>query len=78
VFAHVIEKEGQVIAIAVWFLNFSTFTGRHGIYLEDLFVRESERRHGYVRDTKDRIGPILRFAPGAWQRFAEQVKAGGA
>jgi GNAT superfamily N-acetyltransferase len=49
VFAHVVEKDGQVVAIAVWFLNFSTFTGRHGIYLEDLFVREGERRHGYGR-----------------------------
>ncbi len=47
VFAHVVEKGGRVVAIAVWFLNFSTFTGRHGIYLEDLFVREDERRHGY-------------------------------
>jgi GNAT superfamily N-acetyltransferase len=49
VFAHVVEKDGQVVAIAVWFLNFSTFTGRHGVYLEDLFVREGERRHGYGR-----------------------------
>jgi GNAT superfamily N-acetyltransferase len=49
VFAHVVEKDGQVVAIAVWFLSYSTWTGRHGIYLEDLFVRESERRHGYGR-----------------------------
>jgi GNAT superfamily N-acetyltransferase len=47
VFAHVVEKGGQVVAIAIWFLNYSTWTGRHGIYLEDLFVREGERRHGY-------------------------------
>jgi GNAT superfamily N-acetyltransferase len=49
VFAHVVEKDGQVAAIAVWFLNYSTWTGRHGIYLEDLFVRAGERRHGYGR-----------------------------
>jgi GNAT superfamily N-acetyltransferase len=49
VFAHVIEKDGQLVAIAVWFLNYSTWTGRHGLYLEDLFVRESERRNGYGR-----------------------------
>jgi GNAT superfamily N-acetyltransferase len=49
VFAHVVEKDSQVVAIAVWFLNYSTWTGRHGIYLEDLFVREGERRHGYGR-----------------------------
>ena len=29
-----------------------------------------------VRDTKDRTGPMLRFAPDAWRRFAERVKAG--
>jgi uncharacterized protein DUF397 len=29
-----------------------------------------------VRDTKDRTGPILRFAPDTWHRFAERVKAG--
>ena len=28
-----------------------------------------------VRDTKDREGPVLRFTPGAWRRFAGQVKA---
>ena len=49
VFAHLVEKDGQVVAIAVWFLNYSTWTGRNGVYLEDLFVRESERRHGYGR-----------------------------
>jgi hypothetical protein len=27
-----------------------------------------------VRDTKDRSGPMLRFTPGVWQRFADQVK----
>jgi hypothetical protein len=29
-----------------------------------------------LRDTKDRKGPVLAFRPGAWRRFAEQVKAG--
>jgi Domain of unknown function (DUF397) len=27
-----------------------------------------------IRDTQDRTGPVLRFAPGAWRRFADQVK----
>jgi GNAT superfamily N-acetyltransferase len=49
VFAHVIEKERRIAAIAVWFLNYSTWTGRNGVYLEDLFVQEDERRHGYGR-----------------------------
>ena len=49
VFAHVVEKDGELVAVAVWFLNYSTWTGRNGIYLEDLFVRDSERRRGYGR-----------------------------
>lgn len=47
VFAHVVESGGQVAAIAVWFLNYSTWTGRNGVYLEDLYVREDHRRRGY-------------------------------
>jgi GNAT superfamily N-acetyltransferase len=47
VFAHVVEKDARIVAIAVWFLNYSTWTGRNGLYLEDLFVREEERRYGY-------------------------------
>ena len=49
VFAHVVEKDSQIVAVAVWFLNYSTWTGRNGIHLEDLFVCESERRNGYGR-----------------------------
>lgn len=47
VFAHVVESEGRVAGIAVWFLNFSTWTGRHGIYLEDLYVDPASRGRGY-------------------------------
>jgi GNAT superfamily N-acetyltransferase len=36
-------------ACAIFFHNFSTFLGRRGIYLEDLFVREAFRRRGYGR-----------------------------
>jgi len=46
VFAHVAEHEGEVVGIAVWFLNYSTWTGRPGIYLEDLFVSEAARGTG--------------------------------
>lgn len=49
VFAHVIDRDGGIAGIAVWFVTFSTWTGRHGIWLEDLFVREEDRRHGYGR-----------------------------
>jgi GNAT superfamily N-acetyltransferase len=46
VHAHVAELEGEVIGIAVWFLNYSTWTGRPGIYLEDLFVADTARGTG--------------------------------
>jgi GNAT superfamily N-acetyltransferase len=46
VFCHVAEHDGEVVGIAVWFLNFSTWTGRHGIYLEDLFVQPTARGTG--------------------------------
>ena len=47
VFGHVVEREGAIVGIALWFLTYSTWTGRHGIWLEDLFVNESERGRGY-------------------------------
>ncbi len=50
-FAHVVEHPGaegaEVAAFAVWFVNFSTWLGRHGLYLEDLYVRPVHRGRGY-------------------------------
>ncbi|MBN9213655.1 MAG: GNAT family N-acetyltransferase [Microbacterium sp. SCN 70-200] len=46
-FAHVVERDGTVVGIAIWFLTYSTWTGRHGIWLEDLYVDETERGGGY-------------------------------
>jgi len=40
------ECEGKPVGFAVWFINFSTFSGRSGIYLEDLFVRPAQRGRG--------------------------------
>jgi GNAT superfamily N-acetyltransferase len=43
-------KEGpEVVAFAVVFHNFSTFLGRKGLYLEDLYVRRDSRRQGFGR-----------------------------
>jgi GNAT superfamily N-acetyltransferase len=47
--AHVAEVEGEVAAAALWFLNFSTWDGVAGIYLEDLYVRPRFRRRGLAR-----------------------------
>jgi GNAT superfamily N-acetyltransferase len=49
VFADVAEWEGEPAGFALWFYNFSTFRGRHGIYLEDLFVRPEMRSKGIGR-----------------------------
>ena len=46
VFAHVAEAGGAIVGTAVWFLNYSTWTGRPGLYLEDLIVGEAERGTG--------------------------------
>ncbi|MGQ0840118.1 GNAT family N-acetyltransferase [Actinokineospora sp.] len=45
-FGHVAEVDGAVVGCALWFLNFSTWRGTHGIYLEDLYVRPEQRGSG--------------------------------
>jgi len=45
-FCDIAEWNGEPAGFAVWFVNFSTFAGRFGIYLEDLFVRPQHRRNG--------------------------------
>ena len=40
---------GEVVGFALWFVNFSTWLGKHGIYLEDLFVRPTVRGRGHGR-----------------------------
>jgi GNAT superfamily N-acetyltransferase len=45
-FCEIAEWQGEPVGFAVWFLNFSTFSGRPGIYLEDLFVRPLLRGKG--------------------------------
>ena len=47
VYAHVVERDGEILGIAIWFLTYSTWTGRHGIWLEDLYVHEEHRGSGY-------------------------------
>ena len=45
-FCEIAEWKGEVAGFAVWFMNFSTFAGRPGLYLEDLFVRPALRGKG--------------------------------
>lgn len=47
-FGHVAENtEGNVVGFALWFLNYSTWLGTHGIYLEDLYVKPDARGAGH-------------------------------
>ncbi|MFE6893455.1 GNAT family N-acetyltransferase [Streptomyces sp. NPDC057694] len=48
-FAHIAEDDtsGEPVGFALWFLNFSTWRGVHGIYLEDLYVRPEARGGGH-------------------------------
>lgn len=45
-YAHVVEVDGRVVGMAIWFLNYSTWTGNHGIYLEDLYIEPEYRGRG--------------------------------
>ncbi|AVH22529.1 GNAT family N-acetyltransferase [Nocardia cyriacigeorgica] len=45
-FAHVATLDEQVVGCAIWFLNYSTWDGVHGIYLEDLYVKPQARGTG--------------------------------
>jgi diamine N-acetyltransferase len=46
VFTDIAEWQGEIAGFALWFYNYSTFRGRHGIYLEDLYVRPAFRGRG--------------------------------
>ncbi len=46
VFCDIAEADGKPAGFALWFYNYSTFLARHGIYLEDLFVRPQFRGRG--------------------------------
>jgi GNAT superfamily N-acetyltransferase len=50
VFCNIVEHDGLVAGFAIWFLNYSTWQGKHGIYLEDLFIRPQYRNLGYGKD----------------------------
>ena len=58
VFADLIEIDGQVVAIAIWFLNYSTWQGKHGIYLEDLYVKPEFRGRGYGKALLQHLAKI--------------------
>lgn len=56
--ALICEEAGQPIGFAVYFYNYSTWLGRNGIYLEDVFVRPEHRRKGAGRALLKHIAGI--------------------
>lgn len=48
-FCDIAELDGEPVGFALWFYSVSTFVGRHGLYLEDLFVRPHARGAGAGR-----------------------------
>jgi GNAT superfamily N-acetyltransferase len=56
--AFVAEVDGEVVAFALFFTNFSTFLGQPGVYLEDLFVKPAHRRRGIGRALLGRLARL--------------------
>lgn len=58
--AETVDADGhaRIVGMAVWYVTFSTWTGRHGIWLEDLFVRPEERGGGLGKALLARLAGI--------------------
>jgi diamine N-acetyltransferase len=66
-FCDIAEWNGEPAGFSVWFLNFSTFRGRHGIYVEDLFVRPAFRVKGIGKALMARLAK--RCVDEGWARI---------
>ena len=71
VFCDIAEWDGAPVGNALWFLNFSTFSGRSGIYLEDLFVRPAFRGKGIGKGLMMHLA--RRCVENGWARFEWSV-----
>ena len=58
VFCEVVEVEGEIVGMAIWFLNYSTWQGKHGIYLEDLYIKPEFRGRGYGKALLQHLAAI--------------------
>ncbi|MDH5339972.1 MAG: GNAT family N-acetyltransferase, partial [Rubrivivax sp.] len=56
--AVVAESDGQVVGFALYFMNFSTFLGRPGLYLEDLYVQPAQRGAGLGQALLSHLGAL--------------------
>ncbi|MBK8066635.1 MAG: GNAT family N-acetyltransferase [Rhodanobacteraceae bacterium] len=56
--ALIVEADGEVAGFALFFHNFSTFLGKPGLYLEDLYIRPAFRGRGYGRQVMQALARI--------------------
>lgn len=76
--AFIAELDGRAVGLALWFLNFSTWTSTQGLYLEDLFVDDAARGHGVgrllmqalAREARDRGCARMDWAVLDWNQAA--------
>jgi diamine N-acetyltransferase len=71
VYCDIAEWDGEPVGFTLWFLNFSSFRGRHGIYLEDLFVRSTHRGHGIGKALMVKLAQ--RCIDNGWTQFEWSV-----
>jgi GNAT superfamily N-acetyltransferase len=57
-YCDIAEWGGEPAGFAVWFLNYSTFRGRHGLYVEDIFVRPAYRKRGIGKALMARLAQV--------------------
>ena len=58
VFCDFVEVDGDIAGMAIWFLNYSTWQGKHGIYLEDLYVKPEFRDLGFGKALLQHLASI--------------------
>ena len=71
VYCDIAEWEGEPVGFTLWFLNFSSFRGRHGIYLEDLYVRSGQRGRGVGKALL--VALAKRCVENGWTQFEWSV-----
>jgi GNAT superfamily N-acetyltransferase len=64
---HVAEVDGAVVGFALWYRSFSTWLGRPGLWLEDLFVRPEHRGAGLGRQLLGQLAAVC--VERGWPRF---------